>query len=85
MRRAIESLPPKQRAVLVLRLVEELDYDQIWGSQVKQTIRRVYPEFTENYYGFRNFSEFLKHAEQAGVIALDYDKSRGNYRVSLKT
>ncbi len=29
MRRAIESLPPKQRAVLVLRLVEELDYEQI--------------------------------------------------------
>ncbi len=28
-RRAIESLPPKQRAVLVLRLVEELEYDQI--------------------------------------------------------
>ncbi|MCH8243253.1 MAG: sigma-70 family RNA polymerase sigma factor [Planctomycetes bacterium] len=29
MRRAIESLPPKQRAVLVLRLVEEVGYDQI--------------------------------------------------------
>ncbi len=29
MRQAIESLPPQQRAVLVLRLVEELDYEQI--------------------------------------------------------
>ena len=29
MRRAIESLPPKQQAVLVLRLVEELGYDEI--------------------------------------------------------
>ena len=32
MRRAIESLPAKQRAVLVLRLVEELDYEQIASS-----------------------------------------------------
>ena len=40
MRRAIESLPPKQRAVLVLRLVEELGYDQI-ASALKCSVQTV--------------------------------------------
>ena len=31
------------------------DYDPIWGSLVKQTLRRVYPGFNESYYGYRTF------------------------------
>ncbi len=62
----------------------ERDYDKIWGSQVKQTMRRVYPGFSESHYGYRNFSEFLKHGQESGVISLDYDKSRGNYSVSVR-
>ena len=31
------------------------DYDPVWGSMVKQTIRRVYPGFNEDYYGYRAF------------------------------
>ena len=40
MRRAIESLPPKQRAVLILRLVEELGYDQI-AEALNCSVRRL--------------------------------------------
>jgi uncharacterized protein (TIGR00288 family) len=61
----------------------EKDYDPLWGSIVKQTIKRVYPGFNETYYGFRTFSELLEHAESAGVIKLEYDEERGNYAIRL--
>ena len=71
------------------RLVEivnslETEYDPLWGSLVKQTIRRVYPGFSEQYYGFQTFSDLLEAAEDAGLITLDYDDSRGNYKVRTK-
>ena len=61
-----------------------LDYDPLWGSLVKQTIRRVYPGFNEGYSGYRSFADLLKDAESRGLIDLDYDRERGNYKVSLK-
>jgi uncharacterized protein (TIGR00288 family) len=69
----------------LLEIVESLsqDYDQIWGSMIKQTIRRVHPGFNESYLGYRNFTELLEHAEDEGFIELDFDESRGNYRVRL--
>lgn len=70
------------------RLVEivhslESDYDPVWGSLVKQTIKRVYPGFNETYYGYRSFSELLKDAQKKKLLALDYDSERGNYKVSV--
>jgi uncharacterized protein (TIGR00288 family) len=59
----------------------ETDYDPVWGSLVKQTVRRVYPGFNESYYGYRNFSDLLEHAAKEGLITLDHDEQRGNYRV----
>ncbi len=69
----------------LLEIVESLsqDYDQIWGSMIKQTIRRVYPSFNESYLGYRNFAELLEHAEDEGCVELDYDERRGNYKVRL--
>jgi uncharacterized LabA/DUF88 family protein len=64
-------------------IVESLaaDYDQLWGSMVKQTIKRVHPGFNESYYGYDSFSALLKDAESRGLIKLDYDSERGNYLV----
>ena len=60
------------------------DYDVIWGSMLKQAVRRVYPGFSEDYYGFRSFSDLLEAIEDQGSIDLDFDESRGNYKVTLK-
>jgi uncharacterized protein (TIGR00288 family) len=70
----------------VLEIVRSLvlDYDPLWGSMVKQTIRRVHPSFNETYYGYRSFAELLKDAESAGYLKLDYDSNRGNYKVFLR-
>ena len=59
----------------------ETDYDPVWGSLVKQTVRRVYPGFNESYYGYRTFAELLEDAAKEGIIQLELDPQRGNYRV----
>jgi hypothetical protein len=59
----------------------ESDYDPVWGSQVKQGVKRVYPGFNESYYGYRSFSDLLEDAAKAGVISIELDGPSGNYRV----
>ncbi len=69
----------------LLEIVHSLDrdYDPLWGSLVKQTIRRVHPGFNEDYYGYRSFAELLQDAEKRGLLDLEYDPDRGNYKVRL--
>ena len=74
--------PALDRLVEIVRSLEQ-DYDPIWGSIVKQTMRRVDPGFNEAQHGYRSFGELLQAAETKGLIHLDYDSSRGNYKVRL--
>jgi uncharacterized protein (TIGR00288 family) len=77
----------KQEAVdQVLEIVRSLvrDYDPLWGSLVKQTMRRVYPGFNESGFGYKSFSDLLKHVADLGFIVLEHDEGRGNYKISLK-
>ncbi len=59
----------------------EKDYDPVCGSLVKPTLKRVYPGFNESYYGYTTFAELLQDAAKEGVIQLELDEQRGNYRV----
>jgi uncharacterized protein (TIGR00288 family) len=68
------------RVLEVLHSVEQ-DYDPVWGSLLKTAIRRVFPGFNEGYYGYRNFSALLEDLKARGLIGLEYDESRGNYKV----
>ncbi len=60
------------------------DYDPLWGSLVKQTMRRVHPGFNESYYGYKSFSDMLKRVADEGHIDLEHDQERGNYKITLK-
>ncbi|MBN1911427.1 MAG: NYN domain-containing protein [Pirellulales bacterium] len=62
----------------------EQDYDPLWGSILKQAIRRVYPGFNESYYGYRSFTELLEDLQSKDLIDLEYDDSRGNFKVRRK-
>jgi uncharacterized protein (TIGR00288 family) len=78
----------KQEAVdRVLEVLQSLeqDYDPVWGSMLKQAIRRVYPGFSEAYYGYRSFSDLLEEIKKKGLIELEFEKERGNYKVGLKS
>jgi uncharacterized protein (TIGR00288 family) len=72
-----------ERLLEIVRSLEQ-DYDPLWGSMVKQAIRRVYPGFNENYYGYRTFSDLLEDAAAQKLIELEHDEARGNYKVKLK-
>ena len=72
----------RERVVEVLDSIEQ-DYDIVWGSLLKQVIRRVYPGFSEDYYGYGSFSELLEDAADNNLLDLDFDPDRRNYQVRL--
>jgi len=53
--------------------------EKIWGSMVKQALKRRNPGFNETYYGFRSFSDLLEEAGEKGLIRLDPDEKSGGY------
>ena len=75
----------KQEAFdLVLATIEALfaergAEDKIWGSMVKQTLKRRSPGFNESYYGFRSFNILLEEAAKRRLIALERDDKSGGY------
>jgi uncharacterized protein (TIGR00288 family) len=61
-------------------LAEERDQDEkIWGSMVKQALKRRNPGFNESYFGFRTFSDLLEDAERHKLVALEPDQKSGGY------
>ena len=63
-------------------LIEERGEEEtLWGSMVKQAIKRRKPEFNESYYGFRAFSQLLEAAEKQGLVELELDERSGGYIV----
>jgi uncharacterized protein (TIGR00288 family) len=61
-------------------LVAERGADEkIWGSMVKQAIKRRNPGFNETYYGYRAFSDLLEEAGEKGLIKLEPDEKSGGY------
>jgi uncharacterized protein (TIGR00288 family) len=69
-----------ERLLEIVRSLES-DYDPLWGSLVKQTLKRVHPGFNEGYYGYRTFADLLEDAASRGLLVLEHDESRGNYAV----
>ena len=73
---------------LVVETVEALvpergGEEKIWGSMVKQALKRRKPGFNESYYGFRSFNGLLEEAQRRGSLKLDRDDKLGNYTVRL--
>jgi uncharacterized protein (TIGR00288 family) len=61
-------------------LAGERDQDEkIWGSMVKQTLKRRNPGFNESYYGFRTFSDLLEEAQARKLLTLEPDQKSGGY------
>ena len=58
------------------------NYEHIWGSMIKQQIKRKRPQFSENYFGFRNFSDVLEAARKSGLFEIKRDQRSGSYVVT---
>jgi uncharacterized protein (TIGR00288 family) len=73
----------KQEAIdLVMETIEALftergAEEKIWGSMVKQALKRRKPGFNENDYGFRSFSRLLDEAASRKLIEVEEDEKSG--------
>jgi uncharacterized protein (TIGR00288 family) len=64
-------------------LAEERGGEPIWGSMVKQAIKRRHPGFNERAYGFKSFNDLLADGEKRGLLALRADEKSGGYTVRV--
>jgi uncharacterized protein (TIGR00288 family) len=63
-------------------IAEERDDDAlVWGSMIKETIKRRNPGFNERFYGFRSFNNLLLEAQNRGLLKLEPDEKSGGYTV----
>ena len=78
---------PAQEAIdLVLQTAagiyaERGDHTKLWGSMIKQTLKRRRPGFNESFYGFSSFNDLLEEAQSRGQLELELDERSGGYRV----
>jgi hypothetical protein len=55
--------------------------EKIWGSMIKQALKRRNPGFDETYHGFRSFNSLLEEAAIRGLLKLEHDEKSGGYIV----
>lgn len=82
----LKPLDPAKALSLVVEtfqaLMQERAADEpIWGSLIKQTIKRRQPGFNERAFGFRSFNDLLTEAQNRGLMKLEPDEKSGGYRV----
>lgn len=81
----------KQDALdIVLETVEDLfeergDEDKVWGSMVKQAVKRRQPGFNERYHGYQTFGKLLEDAQEKQLLELEFDERSGGYIITSFT
>jgi uncharacterized protein (TIGR00288 family) len=94
---ASENEPPENRVKgpdlsgafeLIVETLEALIEERggsepIWGSMIKQAIKRRQPGFNERFYGFRSFNDMLGDAQKRGLLSLRADEKSGGYTVRV--
>ena len=53
--------------------------EKLWGSMVKQALKRRRPGFNESSYGFDSFSRLLEEARDRDQVELELDERSGGY------
>jgi uncharacterized protein (TIGR00288 family) len=62
---------------------ERGESEAIWGSMIKQAIKRRQPGFNERFYGFKSFNDMLADAQKRGLLSLRADEKSGGYTVRV--
>lgn len=64
---------------------ERGEEEKVWGSMVKQALKRRKPGFSESYHGFRNFGQVLEEAQARDLLTLVHDEKSGGYIIKSLT
>lgn len=83
-----KRLDPARALELVVETLEAIseerdDDERIWGSMIKDAIKRRNPGFNEKAFGFRSFSELLLEAQRRQLLTLEAGGKAGGYIVRL--
>lgn len=62
---------------------ERGEEEKMWGSMVKQTMKRRRPGFTESAYGYRSFRELVEDAQKCNLLIMNRDEKTGQYTIRL--
>ncbi len=79
---------PAQKGLdLVVQTAEAIyaergDRAKLWGSMIKQTLKRRRPGFSESAYGFGSFNDLLEEAQSRGLLELERDERSGGYVIT---
>jgi uncharacterized protein (TIGR00288 family) len=57
--------------------------EKLWGSLVKQTMKRRKPGFNEAFYGYRSFGEMVEDAQARKLLSATRDEKTGQYMLRL--
>jgi len=81
-----KSLSPDRALEMVAETFEAVSEERredepVYGSMIKQTLKRRHPGFNERAHGFRSFNDLLLEAEKRGLLKLEADKKSGGYIV----
>ncbi len=85
--RPVQNLPDKKRQCFELLLdaidaLQREDKEVLWGSMVKQTMKRKQPSFNESYYGYNSFSKLLEDAAKHKLIEITHDAKSRSYIIT---
>jgi hypothetical protein len=86
----VEDDKQQEALDLVVETVEALlkergEQEKVWGSMVKQTLKRRKPGFNETYHGFRTFGQLLEEAQARNLLTLQLDEKSGGYIIKELT
>ena len=76
---ALDFLVETVEALIAERGGEE----KLWGSLVKQTMKRRKPGFNEAFYGYRSFGEMVEDAQARKLLSATRDEKTGQYMLRL--
>jgi uncharacterized protein (TIGR00288 family) len=79
-----EALKLVEETFDALRAEREED-ERIWGSMIKEAIKRRNPGFNERAHGFRSFSDLLLEAQKRNLLKLEADEKSGGYIIRAAT
>ena len=64
---------------------ERGEEEKVWGSMIKQALKRRKPGFSERYHGFRTFGQLLEEAQKRKRLELEHDEKSGGYIIKSYT
>lgn len=64
-------------------VAERGEEGKLWGSTVKQTMKRRRPGFAEATYGYRSFRELVEDAQKHKLLVMVRDDKSGQYMIRL--